>query len=343
MDFFLQRILALICALGFFHCNALPEAVAADAFVQNQALGRGVNLGNALEAPREGEWGMVIADSFFPTIAEAGFDHVRVPIRWSAHAAAEPPYTIAPQFFARIDQVIERALAHDLRVVINMHHYDELAADPTEHGERFVALWTQIARHYQDYPATLLFEPLNEPHDRLTAARWNPLLAATIATIRQSNPTRTLVVGPVDWYGIYALSQLDLPADDRHLIVTIHDYQPFNFTHQGAEWVDGSNRWLGTDWTGSADQKAALDKDLEYAVRWAEAHNRPLYLGEFGAYSKADMASRVRWTESMARQAEALGMSWAYWEFGAGFGVYDRTRQQWRAELLTALIPQESK
>jgi endoglucanase len=32
-------------------------------------------------------------------------------------------------------------------------------------------------------------------------------------------------------------------------------------------------------------------------------------------------------------------MSWAYWEFGAGFGVYNPATRQWREELLGALIP----
>lgn len=57
-----------------------------DAFVLNQQLGRGVNLGNALEAPREGEWGMYLEAEYFALIAEAGFNAVRVPIKWSAHA-----------------------------------------------------------------------------------------------------------------------------------------------------------------------------------------------------------------------------------------------------------------
>ena len=32
-------------------------------------------------------------------------------------------------------------------------------------------------------------------------------------------------------------------------------------------------------------------------------HRRPIYLGEFGAYSKADLASRARWTAFVAQQA----------------------------------------
>jgi endoglucanase len=62
-------------------------------------------------------------------------------------------------------------------------------------------------------------------------------------------------------------------------------------------------------------------------------------MSEFGAYDKADMDSRVRWTAFMREQAEERGFSWSYWEFGAGFGVYDRSAQKWNQELLEALVP----
>jgi endoglucanase len=62
-------------------------------------------------------------------------------------------------------------------------------------------------------------------------------------------------------------------------------------------------------------------------------------MGEFGAYGKADMQSRVSWTTFMREEAEKRGISWSYWEFGAGFGVYDRGAGAWNEELLWALIP----
>jgi endoglucanase len=78
---------------------------------------------------------------------------------------------------------------------------------------------------------------------------------------------------------------------------------------------------------------------LEYAAAWGKANNRPIFMGEFGAYSKADQASRVRWTSFMRSESEKRNFSWAYWEFGAGFGAYDRTTKAWRQDLLGALVP----
>src|SRR5512140_2404129 len=74
------------------------------------ALRRGMNLGNMLEAPNEGDWGLMVRPGYFSLIRQAGFDFVRLPIRWSAHADPEPPYGIYPNFLDRIDQVVGWAL-----------------------------------------------------------------------------------------------------------------------------------------------------------------------------------------------------------------------------------------
>ncbi|MCS7087486.1 MAG: cellulase family glycosylhydrolase, partial [Thermoflexales bacterium] len=126
-----------------------------DPFEMQKRLGRGINVANALEAPREGDWGIVIEDYFFPLIRQAGFDTVRIPIRWSAHALREAPYTIDPAFFERVDWVIEQALNSDLNVVINVHHYEELFENPNAEWDRFLALWDQIATRYKDLPPTV--------------------------------------------------------------------------------------------------------------------------------------------------------------------------------------------
>lgn len=117
-----------------------PQPEFPDAFAAKDALGRGVNMGNALEAPEEGDWGVEIKEEYFDLIREAGFDSVRIPVRWSAHAAEKAPYTIDPQFFTRVDEVVNWALERDLQVVLNVHHYEEMATGPSGHRERFLAL-----------------------------------------------------------------------------------------------------------------------------------------------------------------------------------------------------------
>ena len=311
----------------------------ANPFAQNARLGRGVNLGNALEAPIEGAWGVTLRAEYFQLIKEAGFDSVRIPIRWSAHAQATPPYTIDASFFERVDWAVEQSLSNGLLAIINMHHYEEIFTDPATHKERFIALWDQIATHYQRYSTELIFELLNEPHAQLSGKLWNPLMTETLSTVRRTNPQRNVIIGPVEWNNLRALDGLELPAEDQHIIVTFHYYEPFHFTHQGAEWVEGSALWKGMTWQGSESEKNAVTRDFDRAQAWAERNQRPLFMGEFGAYSKADITSRARWTDYVARQAEERGFSWAYWEFCAGFGVYDRDKQTWNQSILEALIP----
>src|SRR5262249_23022193 len=148
-------------------------------------FGRGVNLGNALEAPHEGDWGVRLKEDYFERIAEAGFDSVRIPVRWSGQALGAPPYTIAEGFLNRVDWAIDQALKRKLRVVLNMHHYDGMMQDPDNHRERFLAIWQQIAEHYKDLPPEVAFELLNEPQDKLTAEEWNRDLAEALAVVRR--------------------------------------------------------------------------------------------------------------------------------------------------------------
>jgi endoglucanase len=316
-----------------------PTLPSSGIFERNYRLGRAVNLGNALDAPNEGEWGVTLQEEYFSLIRGVGFNSVRIPIRFAAHAAEESPYTIDAKFLERVDWAVNNALAQGLAAIMDMHYYDEMMADPAGNEARFLALWGQIADHYKDYSNDVYFELLNEPNGQLGGELWNRIVAETITVIRKTNPTRPIVVGPGEWYGLFQLDYLNLPVDDPNIIVSFHYYQPFQFTHQGAEWVQGSDAWLGTKWTGDTIARNQIRSDLRYAAIWGQSNNRPIFLGEFGAYSKADTASRLLWTDAVARQAEELGISWAYWEFCSSFGVYDPSQEVWREGLLKALIP----
>jgi endoglucanase len=214
-------------------------------FVSSGGVRRGVNLGNAFDWLPDSRDRLRIEARHVDLIAAAGFDTVRLPVRWSGHAAVTPPFAIDREFFGAVDATVDLALARGLEVVVDLHHYPELCADPARHADRFVALWSQIAERWMHRPETVHFELLNEPRPPMTAGEWNRLLAAALAVVRRSNPDRVVVAGPAAMNIIDALADLDLPGDDR-LIVTVHYCEPFAFTHHGAPWCRGAERWVGT-------------------------------------------------------------------------------------------------
>jgi endoglucanase len=332
------------CAQRF---NLEPvNTISADAAGVAKALGRGVNL-QGLDGPREGDWGPLLEDDFFNRAQEAGLRTLRLPIRWSNNAQATAPYTINEAFFKRVDYAISATLARGMRAVINMHNYHQLDNDPLDNfefavadnilEERFVAMWKQIAARYANQAETVLFELYNEPHNRLTAQKWNTLLQQALSEVRKTNPNRYVVIGPVGYNNASELANLVIPANDQRLIVTVHNYDPFQFTHQGTTWNKGSAAWLGTKCC-SPEQIAEITKPMDIAYAWSKQNRRPIWVGEFGSYEKADLASRVQYTRIARDTFEQRGWSWALWDFNGIFGIYDPKTKQWRTELRDALI-----
>jgi endoglucanase len=306
----------------------------------NKALGRGMNMGNMFEAPSEGEWGNPYKDDYFQKISALGFNHVRIPIRWDvpARALQTDPYTINPIFFARIKTVIDNAIANKLYVVFNMHHHEGLFANPAMDKAKFLAQWAQIAEFFKDYDQHLLFEVMNEPHNNLTPALWNVYFNEALGVIRKTNPTRAVVMGVANYGGLSGLPELKIP-DDKNLILTIHYYNPFNFTHQGAEWIGNeAQAWLGTKWEDLSVERSQVTSEFDPLIALSKQKNIPIHIGEFGAYGKADIDSRVKWTTYLARWFEQQGWSWAYWEWSAGFGIYDPTNAIVNTKLADALL-----
>lgn len=312
-------------------------------------LGRGINFGNMLEAPLEGEWGLRASDEFIDLVGnKEGFCRsIRLPVRWSNHASRDAAAVIDPAFFARVDEVLDKLLARGCTVILNMHHYRQLDGDPLDSDlsvphallrVRFLAMWRQIAERYASRSEDrLLFEPYNEPHglqDEQGGVPWNDLLSRAVRVIRRSNPTRAIVIGPGRWNSVDALPHLLLPPDPN-LILTVHSYEPFDFTHQGASWVK-PYKPTGQDCC-SPDQLARMTAVLDKAQRECKRLGYPFFVGEFGAYERAAMPARARYARAMREAMEARGLPWFWWELASGFGVYDPKAHAFRQPLFDAL------
>lgn len=308
------------------------------------SLGRGVNLGNMLDAPREGDWGVRVEDRYIDLIAQS-FTTVRIPVRWSNHAAPTVDATLDETFARRVDGIVDAFLAKGLHVILDVHHYGQLTGDALQPNEfavepavveqRFLNIWRQLAARYRSRPPKLVLELLNEPHGRLTADTWNQLAAQALAVVRSVDSQRTILVGLASWNAIPDLSKLRLPAD-RNLMVAVHNYDPFPFTHQGASFLPKPYP-VGTPCC-DAGQQAAIIGALDQAQRWNAANGYPLHLGEFGSHTKAPMDSRVAYTRLVRDEAEKRGFGWTYWEFASSFGVFSPATGAWVEPIRKSLL-----
>ena len=130
----------------------------------------------------------------------------------------------------RIDWAVQQAQANGLMIIINMHHHELFEKDPDGQSARFLAMWQQIADHFKNAPELVAFEIYNEPSQAIDAQKWEKLFNQALQVVRATNPHRCVVIGPVRWNSIDQLPSLNLPKDDKNLLVTVHYYQPFHFT-----------------------------------------------------------------------------------------------------------------
>lgn len=322
---------------------------------------RGVNFSNFFESPAGQDWGGgPLGPDDFDAVRALGFDHVRLPVSWNYHTGPGPAFAISNEFFARVDAVVTGLLARGIQVLINVHHFDEFYAAPAASTNKLFAIWDQLAAHYAGFPDALAFEILNEPHDNATTELMNDVYADIVPRLRQTHPERTFFVGPGQWNAISELTHLRLPANDSNIIVTVHSYAPFLYTHQGATWAGPQPYTTNVVYPGppptpvvphpvsAQDPSVAAWFDqyntlptalnpcssnafiaaLEFAREWAAYYGRPVHVGEFGAYSTSDAVSRARFYREMREAMDRRGLGWAAWDWKAGFYFWDRVAHE---------------
>jgi hypothetical protein len=190
-------------------------------------------------------------------VAAQGFDFVRLPMD-PAPLLALGPGARQDALIADIRAGAEIALGAGLDAVVDLHSIPR----PDEHWgtdavvgplwNDYLALVERVAAALDGLPPDrVAFEPLNEPTLDCesvwgdAAPRWPAMLLDLHAAARAGAPMLPIVLSGACWGGVEGLEQID-PAvfADPDLIWSFHSYDPFTFTHQGANWVEGAERYL---------------------------------------------------------------------------------------------------
>ena len=300
-------------------------------------VGTCINMGNHLEPERESGWGgkrLEAAD--FVRIRAAGFDTVRIPVRWSNKAGDGPDYTIDPKWMARVTEVVDQALAADLNVILNDHHFNALHEQPQANRDKLAAIWRQVAAHFADRPVgRMWFEIENEPHDALTNDNLVATLAPALAAIRATNPDRPVVIGGSNWSGIDSLATLELP-EDPNVHPTFHYYEPFDFTHQGATWAGQVPKARTRDYGTRADAER-LATDVAKLEAYIARTGLTPFMGETGSYDGGtSLAERIQYHAAVREAFAPTGIGTCAWAYTNTFPFWDREKGQWLPGLRAA-------
>lgn len=295
-------------------------------------LGKCINLANTLEPPNEGDWGPAFRDEDARMISSAGFSTVRVPVNFLGHAGAKPPHTIDRRFMRRARHVIDTLRAAGLNVIVDQHNNDALSSDPEANRDRLAQVWRQVAADLRDEPANVWFELLNEPHDKLTNANLLATLTPSLAAIRETNPTRIVVIGGERWSGVDSLGTLPLPQDP-YVVPTLHYYDPFEFTHQGAGFIHPAPPF-GRNFGGTADE-AQLRDNLSKVRAYMARTGRVPFVGEYGAIETIPPGQRVAYYRTVTAAFASLGVASCAWGYRNAFPLWKNG--QWLPGMVEAL------
>ena len=298
-------------------------------FVAIESMQVGINLGNTLDAPDEGDWAPIAQRSYLEAFKDAGFNHVRLPITWGAHVDESAPYAIDEEWIDRTEQVVDWALAQGYIVIMNAHHETWLKGnyDLQTNKDRFSAIWEQVAERFKDKSARLQFEILNEPQDKMTVDNVNEVNTNILKIIRDENPTRIVVFSGTGWTPLDSLLAIAIP-NDQYIIGNFHSYDPWKFAGQCI------NSW------GSQQDYDDLEAIYIKADKWSTEHNVPVMVNEFGAtkYDQSDSSNvcekseRLNYLAAHVLFASQRNIAITAWDDNGSFGIYDRLAKSWGEE-----------
>ncbi|MBN1267348.1 MAG: cellulase family glycosylhydrolase [Anaerolineales bacterium] len=272
-----------------------------------------------------------------------------------------PPYELDEAVQANLDQLLDWALEADLFVVIafrtgpgrseftfllddlGLWFDEQYLNDSVWQDEKaqagWVEMWEYTAARYQEHPALVGYDLMVEPnanevlfdewdpleYDSLAAGTlsdWNSFYPRIAAAIRKEDPQTPILVEPTGYGAVGWLPVFELAHVDR-LVVSVHQYAPFPYTHQsaGVEILTFPGRF-DTDWDGQADpfNRGWFDKLLAPLDQFKNESGLPMAVNEYGVQ---------RWTPGAADFLEAeldaferRGLNHAIWLWEVSYPQY---------------------
>jgi endoglucanase len=319
--------------------------------------GMGINIGNTMESPNEGDWqNSKITESYIKLLKAKGFNAIRLPCSWNwNHLSDRGKAKIDPVWLARVKEVVGWCVNNDMYVMVNIHwdngwlenNITEAKKDSVNAKQK--ALWEQIATTLRDFDEHVLFASANEPWcwDAKIMAILNGYHETFIKTVRSTggrNSNRVLVVqGPSTSSEYTSKLMTTMPHDPvpNKLMLEVHFYSPytFNLGHDGDlpgvkaayYWGAGNHSTIEPERNATFGEEDAVIDELGKMKKFVD-QGIPVIVGEYGTFRRTttsgngiplDTAAHNRsvdyWLTYPTKTMRANGILPFWWEVSNGF------------------------
>jgi len=272
-----------------------------------------------------------------------GIRHIRLPISFEYHFE----FLSKKKFLKQVTTIIKYAKKKDMTVIIcyfdnKMNKYNNFTNIIT-----LKANWKYIAKKLRKYSKFVYYELVNEPN--LYPHQWDKVVNEIVTEIREKDKKTKILIGATNYNSIYELSR-KTPFPFKNIIYIFHFYEPFLFTHQGANWTGNqtstlkipypfdpntmpklNSRAKGTAGEANYNQhaqmanKKALRNKLNWITYWARKNNVELWCTEFGTINTINKQHRLTYFKDILSLFKEQNIRCYLWEYKGNFGIYDNT------------------
>ncbi|MGC9347644.1 MAG: glycoside hydrolase family 5 protein [Anaerolineae bacterium] len=264
---------------------------------------------------------------------EAGATVVRLSFNYRHFEDDEAPFHYLEEGFARLEEAVGWCAAHELYAILDLHavqgwqntdwHCDNstrhaLFWDNPHYQERFVSLWRALADHFKGNPAVAAYNVMNEPQTSAPRGRYrdaneprwrmlNELYHKVVDAIRPIDPDHIVILEGDNFSSRF--SGLEPPFAEN-LLYSSHNYSSAGF---GPGPYPG--RIGDVEWDYEKQQEVFRAHE---GTQYAQSHNVPLWVGEFGAPYNGpahEVPDRMRALDDQISVFNEHDVHWTTWTY----------------------------
>ena len=312
-------------------------------------LGGGVNL-SLLEHTWENPNDLLNTDigQKLKDIKNIGFKTVRLPVAFDMFLQPNSS-NLQPHLIDKLGDTYNKCRMLGLKLIIT-YHYGKVyygSDNRWSERERILWMWKQIQNKFRGMGYDdVFFELYNEPTEERKA--WKEDVNFLVNGLRWEDKDRYYIVGGTNYNNADELLDLGKLQDDK-IFYTIHFYEPFLFTHQGAEWAKEktyitkipypynkkkmpslTSQSIGStveqDYTKypAEGTKDFMALRLRRVLDECKKNNMPLICTEAGVIASADEKSRNQYLQDVTSIMQDLEIPIMLWDYDQRFSILQR-------------------